>query len=292
MQSYPKYVQAAYEHCRKIALGHYENFPVGSILLPARIRPHFFGLYAFMRTADDFADLAIRTPEQRLDELRRWRQQLSSIYRSDTLDNELNPIFLALRYTVREFELPKDPLEKLLDAFDFDAKGDVRFESYEDLLWYCERSANPVGELVLRLFGYSDAKRIAMSNSICTGLQLLNFCQDVREDVDQGRCYFALDELAQLGISDPSQLREPANSRKAVLGQMQHVERLIREGTPLAESVRGRLRYELRAVVFGAQAMLGKLCAIDGNSYLSRPKLSKAEHFRILLKSTFFKPPL
>lgn len=283
-------ILSAYDVCRRIALGHYENFPVGSILLPKEIRPDFYALYAFMRQADDLADLPSRTRHEKLEALTSWRKELHRTFDAEVLDKDLSPSFLALRYTVRKHSLPQLPFERLLDAFEFDARGDVQFERFEDLLWYCDRSANPVGELVLALFGYHDAERIALSNNICTGLQLLNFCQDIREDLESGRSYFAQEDLQALGINNTAELRQSAQARKAVLMQMGHVRRLLRTGAPLAEMVKGRLRYELRAVVHGAIALLGKLEKTEGNSFDERPKLSKLEHLAVLAKSLFVVP--
>jgi hydroxysqualene synthase len=280
----------AYAECRRIALGHYENFPVGSILLPKHIRPDFFALYAFMRTADDLADLPTRTMHQKLEALAEWRGDLHRSFDAYVLDDELPLTFLALRHTASKNGLTQLPFERLLDAFEFDAKGDVRFEHFEDLLWYCDRSANPVGQLVLSLFGYTDDERVALSNNICSGLQLLNFCQDIQEDVANNRCYFAREDLERLGLNDISKLREAEEARKAVLAQMRHVRRLLRTGAPLTELVGGRLKYELRAVIHGAEALLRKLEKLDGNSYRERPKLSKMEHLAVLVKSLFIRP--
>lgn len=286
----PEYIQQAYNECRRIALGHYENFPVGSVLLPKEIRPDFFALYAFMRTADDLADIPTRSKEERLKELAKWRFQLESSFDPKIADNDLHPIFQALRYTVRKHNLTIDPLARLLDAFGFDARGDVRFATFDDLLWYCDRSANPVGELVLSLFGYRDKEQIEYSNSICTALQLLNFCQDIREDVENGRCYFALDELKAMGIDNLSMLSDSVNARKAVLMQLTHIRQLLRAGMPLSEKVHGKLRYELRAVIWAAMSMIRKIERIGGNCYLERPKLSKLEHMGILVKSILMAP--
>src|SRR5665213_362956 len=122
----------AYAECRHIALGHYENFPVGSLLIPRILRKHFFALYAFMRTADDFADLPHRPNSERLRLLQNWRAQLHSIYDETTPDD---PIFLALHETTQKFDLPQTPFDLLLDAFEFDARGEVRFDTYNDLHW-------------------------------------------------------------------------------------------------------------------------------------------------------------
>jgi squalene synthase HpnC len=286
----PARLASAYAECRKIALGHYENFPVGSVLLPKDIRPDFFALYAFMRNADDLADLPTRTQHEKLEELARWRQELHRSFDPKVSDEELLPTFLALRYTARKHRLSQEPFERLLDAFEFDARGEVHFTKFEDLLWYCDRSANPVGELVLALFGYRDAERIVLSNNICSGLQLLNFCQDIKEDVENRRSYFAGEDLDRLGIKGVAGLMQSGKASEAVLMQMAHVRRLLRAGAPLTEMVSGRLRYELRGVVHGALALLTKLETVQGNSYEDRPKLSKVEHLGILLKSLLSRP--
>lgn len=280
-------LREAYAECRKIALGHYENFPVGSILLPANVRPDFFALYAFMRTADDLADLPDRSIEEKLALLGDWRSQLHRSFDRAIPDEDISPLFLALRYTCRKHRLSRKPFDRLLDAFEFDARGDVEFAGFEELMWYCDRSANPVGELVLALFGYRDSHRIALSNSICTGLQLLNFCQDVKEDLVNGRVYFAQEDLRHGGVRDLTKSDEIA---KAVVLQMAHVRKLLRAGSPLTEMVQGRLRYELRAVINGAIAMLKKLEQRNGNSFVDRPKLSKMEHLWVLAKSLLSRP--
>src|SRR5579862_8802727 len=177
-------IKSAYDYCRKIAISHYENFPVGSILITIKLRKHFFALYAFMRTADDFADIPSRSLDERLQLLAGWRRNLDDILAGEKTEN---PIFLALGNTLYECELPEQPFYRLLEAFEFDAKGKVGFGTFDDLRWYTSRSAEPVGELVLALFGYKDKERIRLSNEICTALQVLNFIQDIKEDTVNNR---------------------------------------------------------------------------------------------------------
>jgi len=277
----------AYSECRKIALGHYENFPVGSVLIPKVLRKHFFALYAFMRTADDFADLPHRPKEERLDRIADWRSQLDEIMDGKAPNH---PIFIALRNTITECKLPTQPLYKLLKAFEFDAKGNVHFETFDDLRWYTSRSAEPVGELVLALFGYRDVERIKLSNDICTGLQLLNFIQDIKEDLGNKRYYYPSDDCQIFGVELSS-----SDGLKSVplslisLFELDRVESLIDRGAPLVESVRGRLRYELRAIIRAARKMIEKTRKLDGNTYTMRAKLSKMEHLIVLLQSLVFR---
>ena len=281
----------SYEYCRTIALGHYENFPVGSILIPKNIRHHFYALYAFMRTADDFADLPHRTKEERLELLADWRRYLDEAIQGKKPEN---PIFIALRNTISECNLQVAPLYRLLEAFEFDAQGEVRFETFDDLRWYTSRSADPVGELVLALFGYRDAKRIKLSNEICSALQLLNFIQDIKEDIANDRFYYPQEDCRMFGTDRETVERTLVRSSDGLksvplsltsLFALERVEALLDRGAPLAESVSGRLRYELRAIVRAARKMTRKIRKLDGNSYLMRPKLSKWEHLSVILQS-------
>jgi len=276
----------SYEYCRKIALGHYENFPVGSVLIPKKLRHHFYALYAFMRSADDFADLPHRPKEERLQLLADWRKQLDEALAGKESEN---PVFLGLRNTIEECKLQTSPLYRLLEAFEFDAKGEVTFETFDDLRWYTSRSADPVGELVLALFGYKDSECIRHSNEICSALQLLNFIQDIEEDLGNNRYYYPKEDCAIFGIEIG---KDTINSDKlslVSLFELERVEALLDRGAPLAESVTGRLRYELRAIILAARKMIGKIRKLDGNSYLIRPKLTKWEHFTVLLQSIVMK---
>jgi len=264
----------AYKYCREIARRHYENFPVASILIPKKLRKHFFALYAFIRTADDFADLPHRSKEERLALLADWRKNLDNIIAGQKTEN---PVFIALDNTIIECQLPTQPLYKLLDAFEFDVKGKVQFETFDDLRWYTSRSAEPVGELVLALFGYRDAKRIRFSNDICTALQLLNFIQDRREDCENSRDYYPQEDSKSFKTNELS------------LFELDRVESLMNKGALLAESVKGRLRYELRAVIHAAQKMISNIREVGGDTYTYNPKLSKQEHFFILIKALLVK---
>jgi squalene synthase HpnC len=272
----------AYEHCRKIATGHYENFPVGSVLIPGKLRKHFFALYAFMRTADDFADFPHRSSEERLKLLRNWRAKLHSIFQNE---QPADPIFLALQNTVRKFNLAIQPFDLLLDAFEFDARGNVRFETYDDLHWYTLRSAEPVGQLVLALFGYRDQERIGWSNDICTALQLLNFLQDAKEDLTQNRCYFPREDYQSFGIGTPDEVLNSSMTDRLILFECDRIEQLLTNGAALPERVSGRLCMELRAVLTGASMMIGKIRAVNGNTIEARPTLSTLEKMKMLLSA-------
>jgi squalene synthase HpnC len=275
-------LQSAYDYCSKIARTHYENFPVGGVLIPSRLRKHFHALYAFMRTADDFADLPNRPPQERLALLGDWRSKLHSAFSAEPPSD---PIFVALQDTVRNFNLSRTPFDLLLDAFDFDARGHVQFETYEDLHWYTRRSAEPVGQLVLALFGFRDTERIEWSNDICTALQLINFLQDAGEDLRNGRCYFPKEDCTSFGIESPGEFESCSTTGELILFECDRIALLLHRGSKLPDSVSGRLRLELRAVAIAARIMLDKIRVSGGQVLTVRPKLSRMEKLGILSKA-------
>jgi phytoene/squalene synthetase len=156
----------------------------------------------------------------------------------------------------------------------------------QDQRWYTARSAEPVGELVLALFGYRDLERIGWSNEICSALQILNFVQDVKEDLTNGRCYFPREDRWRTGILVESDLiAKPDALKKLMLFETKRAEEMLALGAPLAESVRGRLKFELRAVIISARMLVAKIAASGGNTYEKRPTLTKWEHVRALFRS-------
>ncbi|MDP4198923.1 MAG: squalene synthase HpnC [Bacteroidota bacterium] len=275
-------IKAAYDECRRIAQSHYENFPVGSFLVPKALRPHVYALYAFMRTADDFADLPGRNPDERLHLLAEWREHLSQ---ASSYDPPSSPIFLALQHTIQSFTLSRKPFDLLLDAFEFDAHGEVRFETYQELHFYTQRSAEPVGQLVLALFGYRDEERVRYSNDICTALQLINFMQDAKADLSETRCYFPQEDMNLFGLKSCEDILNSPSAPRLVLQQCHRIESLLVSGSRLPEMVTGRLRYELRAILAGAWIMLGKIRAIGGDTIHQRPMLSPRERRLVLFKA-------
>ncbi|MEI8133831.1 MAG: squalene synthase HpnC [bacterium] len=275
-------IDKAYAVCKKIALGHYENFPVGSFLLPRRLRNHFYALYAFMRTADDYADMPERRANEKQALLKYWRSQLDLICGGG---ESHEPVFIALKNSIQSMNLPVSPLYRLLEAFEFDATGQVKFNTFEELRWYTHRSANPVGELVLALFGENSEANVRLSDDICTALQLLNFIQDIREDLSIERFYYPTQDFAQTGIFQLSSDTDPKLLSNVALNELDRVESLLNLGSPLTESVRGRLRYELRAIVRSARKMIAKIRATGGDTFSQRPNLSKSEHFLTLIQA-------
>src|SRR5262245_20478608 len=186
----------ARSYCRRLAGTHYENFTVASWLLPAELRPHFCAVYAYCRWSDDLAD-ETAGGAQSLELLDWWQSQLEDCYRGVAT----HPVFVALAETIREFEIPIEPFRDLLTAFRQDQTC-KRYETFDALMRYCRNSANPVGRLVLYLGRCHDEERGRLSDSICTGLQLANFLQDVARDYQNGRIYLPQDSCRAAGYDE------------------------------------------------------------------------------------------
>lgn len=273
-----------------MAVNHYENFPVASILLPARLRPAVRDLYAFARGADDLADEGTSDARTRLATLEAWRSAIQDLGSQRRIRAPLSPqdqaLFDRLGQTISRYQLPIQPFLDLLSAF----IQDLSVTYYEDetaLLDYCRRSANPVGRLMLHLFGATSAADLQQSDAICTGLQRVNFCQDVALDQSKGRCYVPLDCLARhevtlQGLQDlcsapPRQV--PAAWQAVLKEQAQLARRSLVAGSPLAWRLPGRIGLELRLVVLGGLRILEKLAAGGYNPYADRPILTRRDSF-------------
>ena len=274
-------LEAAYDHCLRLARGHYENFPVASLAVPSRLRPHVAAVYAFARGADDFAD----EPEhegRRLERLDAWEAELDRAIAGTTS----HPVFLALGATLRRFELPDRLLRDLLDAFRQDCRV-RRHATFEDLLDYSRRSANPVGRLVLLLFGERDEAKALRSDAICTALQLTNFWQDVAVDLAKDRIYLPEEARLRHGVTEQG-LREGRVDPpfRALMEEMTARTRArYAEGAPLLDAVGGRLRLELRLVVAGGTRILDRLERGGFDVFRRRPKLGAADWAAIALST-------
>lgn len=241
-----------------LARQHYENFPVASILLPRRYRAPVALLYSFARRADDLADEGARSVAQRLAELAALRRQLDLARAGRPCDDRA---IAALAQVMHEFALPWDALHDLLSAFTQDVTV-ARYSSFEELADYCARSANPVGRLLLHLYGAASPRNLDDSDAVCTALQLINFLQDLESDYRlRGRIYVPLDEMARFGV-DEAHFRqrrsdEPMHSLCAF--QLQRAAGLLEAGAPLGRVLPGRLGLELRAIVAGGRRTVAKL---------------------------------
>ena len=265
----------AYARCLQIARQHYENFPVASRLLPSGARKHIAAIYAFARIADDFADEGSRTPAARHSLLDDWERRLTAEPASGTAaTSDADAIFLALGDTIRRFDLERSLFTDLLSAFHQDVDK-TRYQTWDELLDYCRRSANPVGRLVLRIAGYRDASLDAWSDHVCTALQLTNFWQDLAIDFERGRLYVPLDVVRAAG-ADLADLRErrwtPA-WRAAMTAAAERTREHFDRGRPIVDNVRGRLRWELRATWLGGMRILRRLERQGFNVMTHRPTL-------------------
>lgn len=268
----------AYAYCQRLATSHYENFTVASWLLPRALRPHVHAVYAYCRGVDDLGDEA---EGDRLTLLDDWEAELRRCFDGDAQQ----PAFVALQETIRRFDIPPEPFLRLIEANRMDQRVN-RYRTFTDLQAYCQNSANPVGHLVLYLFGYRDEERQRLSDSTCTALQLTNFWQDVRRDLGKGRIYIPLEEMERFHYSEEDLLaaRFDGRLRDLMAFQVRRTRELFRSGLELIPRVRGRLRLDLRLFSLGGLAVLD---AIEDTGYdvlNRRPKLSRARKALLALR--------
>lgn len=251
------------------SVAHYENFPVASVLLPRRMRRPVALIYTFARQADDFADEGDLSPAQRLDLLVGFQHELDRI--ADGRPSQ-TPLFAALREEIARFNLPLAAFYDLLDAFRQDVSK-TRYADFGEVMHYCRRSANPVGRLLLQLYGAASERNLVLSDAICSSLQLINFLQDVAVDYCKGRIYLAQDEMAKYHV-DAAQIAA-ANTGGAwqpfMLSQIERARRLLNSGAPLAKLVGGRFGLELRLIVLGGETILRKIHKARGDIFNQRP---------------------
>jgi squalene synthase HpnC len=259
-------------------VGHYENFPVASLLLPAALRAPVEVIYRFARTADDFADEGNDLPEIRLQKLQRYREQL---------DAPAEPLFHEIRKIVREHGLPLQLFRDLLDAFAQDVTK-KRYADYPELLDYCRRSANPVGRLLLHLFKRTTESNLRQSDAICSALQLVNFWQDVDVDLTKdNRVYLPQSEMARFGVSETHLQRKTADEswRGLMAFQVERTRQLMLEGAPLGRALPGRIGLEIRATVQGGLRILDKIQAAGYDVFRRRPVLRAFDWPLLLLRA-------
>lgn len=282
----------AYARCLQLAEQHYENFPVASRLLPRATRPHIAAIYAFARIADDFADEGTRTPEARLALLDDWQQRLDAALTGVVPNDQSDAaaIFHALSDTIARFGLERSLFDDLLDAFRQDVRVS-RYETWEDLLDYCRRSANPVGRLVLGIAGHRSARIDAHADAVCTALQLTNFWQDIEGDLKRGRLYVPLSVVREAGadIEDLRRARFTPAWTAALERAAQETRRHFAGGRPVADLVSGRLRWELRATWLGGMRVLDRLASQRFDVFKSRPTLGWADAGVIAVRTLFWR---
>jgi squalene synthase HpnC len=275
-----------------VSVDHYENFPVASVLCPPALRPAVVAIYHFARTADDIADEGSAAPAQRLADLAAYRDDLAAALAGRDASPRWPQVFPALASAVHTFALPAAPLHDLLDAFAQDA-GNPTYADRAALLDYCRRSANPVGRLLLHLYGVNDVLALRRSDAICTALQLINFWQDLSVDLPRGRLYLPLDALAAQGLAPPKQqpLTDGPPARQMVRELCAWAATLMHEGAPLPLQLPGRAGWELRLVVQGGLRILEKIEAMDFATLHSRPRLSALDAPRLLWRALLMRTP-
>jgi len=265
-------------YTRWLATHHYENFHVVSFLLPKRLHQDFYNVYAFCRWADDLGD-EIGDKQESLRLLGWWREQLDAMYAGQAS----HPVFVALRGTIGAHGIPQEPFADLIRAFVQDQTV-ARYQTYGELFAYCRYSANPVGRLVLRLCGYSDAERVRLSDATCTALQLANFWQDVTVDFEKDRVYIPLETLHRHGSSvhEIHARRVTPAFRAAMREVVDRAQSLFEEGLPLARMVDRRLSLDLDLFSRGGMRVLEKIRERDYDVLSGRPAISRGDRLRLL----------
>lgn len=288
---------SASRYCQWLAATHYENFPVASWLIPAALRPHVAAIYAFARTADDFSDEE-SDPPRALARLAQWGEQLEQCVKGQAR----HPVFIALHDTIRAYDLPIQLFRDLLTAFTRDVTVH-RYTTWDDLLTnYCRYSANPVGRLVLWLFGYRDPELHRLSDRICTALQLTNFWQDLAIDLHKDRLYVPQEVMARHGVTERDFMSRVVDDRfRAAMTEAADVtEALFHEGAalperlrraetaaprPAGQRLRGRLRWELRATWLGGMTILRRTRAVGYDTFRRRPALTTVDKLVIAMRA-------
>lgn len=273
----------AFSFPEPVAVDHYENFPVASFLLPARLRRPVALIYRFAREADDFADEGDAPDAQRLEQLAAFTRELQRIERNEPPQI---PWFDDLGAAIREHALPIGLFHDLLSAFAQDVTQ-KRYADYAQVLDYCRRSANPVGRLLLALYGAASEQNLRHSDAICSSLQLINFWQDVAIDWQKNRVYFPQDEMQHYGITEAQIAAADTGGawRPFMAFQVSRARELLRSGSPLGRVLQGRIGLEMRMIIAGGGRILDKITAVDGDVFRRRPVLTKPDWVLMLYRS-------
>jgi len=260
-------------YCRRLAKSHYENFSIVSWLLPRRLHQHFYNVYAYCRWADDLGD-EVAEAQQSLELLDWWRGQLNDCYAGSAR----HPVFVALDETIQECRIPRQPFEDLISAFEQDQRIN-EYETFADLRDYCRLSADPVGRLVLFICGQHSESRARLSDSICTGLQLANFWQDVARDFDMGRVYLPAEDRMRFGYSpDDLKARTTNNAFLELMRfEVDRAREFLLAGLPLVEHLPGRLRVDIELFARGGLKILDRIQQIEYRVWQTRPVVTRRD---------------
>ncbi len=267
----------------KLAKNHYENFPVASFFLPKHLREPIALIYAFARQADDFADEGDLEPEQRLKLLNEFEAELDLIRSNQTPNSTL---FIALQASIQKHRLDLAPFYDLLEAFKQDVTK-TRYENFGEVMHYCRRSANPIGRLLLALYGQATERNIGMADAICSALQLINFLQDIAIDAQKNRIYLPQDELKKYHVPESQIINSDSSGAWALMMEFQinRARKLLQSGAPLGLALSGRAGFEMRMMIAGGERILKKLHQARGNSFSIRPTLSKKDWLYMLYRA-------
>ncbi len=275
------------DQSQSLASRHYENFPVASIFLPKHLHAPIALIYCFARQADDFADEGDLSMEERLALLDEFRQQL------DLLQAYIKPkseFFLVLGEMIRSKKLPLPPFYDLLDAFSQDVVK-TRYANYDEVLAYCAKSANPIGRLLLHLYGKASPENIKLSDHLCSALQLVNFLQDVADDFKKNagkqRIYLCQDEMAKFGVTEQMIADQVVNAnwQQLMRFNLNRASNLLQAGKPLGCILKGRIGFEMRMIIAGGERIICKLGQVNGDIYQHRPTLQPLDWLRIFFKA-------
>ena len=273
----------SFNYCTKIALEHYENFPVGSWLIPKEKRKYVHAIYAFARTADDFADEQRYREDERMQLLIDWEKRLDECISGPP---PAHPVFIAVKEAIERFNIPDELFRDLITAFKMDTIN-KRYKTMSDVLNYCHYSANPVGRIVLHMFEYKDPELHRLSDFICTALQLANFWQDIAIDINKDRIYIPLEDMERSGytVSDLKSQALNDSFRTLLCREVEFTRALFKKGLPLCTSVGKDLSFELRAVWSGGMKILEKIEQNGYDIFNKRPVISTIDKIRILLRA-------
>lgn len=274
-------LEEAEAFCRELAKTHYENFTVCSFLVPANKRQHLYNIYAFCRWSDDLGD-ELAHPQESLQALLRWREELDACYEGKAR----HPVFIALRVTIARFAIPKKPFADLIEAFTLD-QTQPRWPTFEDLLSYCERSANPVGRLFLYLFDIRDPERQKLADFTCTALQLTNFWQDISIDLDKGRIYLPLEDMERFGIGEDDLRAQRCDQRfqELMKFEVNRTREFFQKGRELISVIPNRLRIDVSLFSLGGEKILDRIEKARFDVFQHRPKLSRWDKACLILRS-------
>ena len=266
-----------------MAVKHYENFPVASLLLPARFRRPVQSIYAFARQADDFADEGNWPASVRLSRLAAFAEQLDRIERGAPLHT---PLFVDLAQTIAAYRLPLGLFRDLISAFSQDVVK-TRYANFGEVLDYSRRSANPIGRLLLHIYDFTAPRHLAWSDNICSSLQLINFWQDIEIDYQKDRIYLPIDEMARYGVTEAQIANRNADDkwRELMLFQIERTHSMLLAGAALGRALPGRIGLELRMIVMGGTRILEKMRQSGGDIFCRRPVLGRVDWALMLYRS-------